>query len=145
MTATRRASSRDTVLQEVFGASLEELHMQAVRPEASPALFRALELREYLAVAEQMVVRVRDRVHESTAPEGSMDLLSAETLALDAKWMDAALAGRNRCVSALDQLLSAMPPPSSRPVPATPLAVKSSLPVAPPTGADALGVPAARH
>lgn len=144
MTGARRHSSRDTVLEQVFGAPLDDLHEQAVRPDASPALFRALELREYLAVSERALVRVRDRVHESTSPEGNLDLLSAETLALDAQWMDAAIAGRNGCVSALDQLLSTMPPPTSRSTSAA-LAARSSVPVAMPSGAATVGVPARRR
>ncbi|MET9374019.1 hypothetical protein ABZX98_07695 [Streptomyces sp. NPDC002992] len=128
MTSTRKPSSQDEALESIFGAPLADLYAQAVRPGASPALVRALELRSFLALAEEQVVRVRDRVHASMAPDGDLDSLSAEALQSDVHWLEAALDGRRGYRRALDSLLSAMPPPTPRPVPA----LATSLPPARP-------------
>ena len=116
MSGTHRPSSQDARLEGVFGGGLSELHERAVRPGASPALVRALELRAFLAVAEAQVVRVRDRVHAAMAPDAEMDSLNSDTLRFDAEWLEAALAGRSGYQTALDKLLAAMPPPAVRPV-----------------------------
>ncbi|AZP17870.1 hypothetical protein EJC51_18260 [Streptomyces aquilus] len=112
MSAIDKSSSRDAALQEAFGADIAELYAQAVRGEANAALQRALELRSFLAVAEEQVARVRDRVHAATAADGDMDDLSAEDLRWDADWLDAALAGRDGYTAALDELLRTMPAPN---------------------------------
>ncbi|WP_420036059.1 hypothetical protein ACN2WE_30995 [Streptomyces sp. cg28] len=113
MSVIDKVSSRDAALEEAFGdVELAELYAQAARGEASAALYRALELRSFLAVAEEQVARVRDRVHAATDPDGDMGDLSAEDLRWDAQWLDAALAGRDGCTAALDEVLRTMPPPS---------------------------------
>ncbi|MFE1836461.1 hypothetical protein [Streptomyces sviceus] len=112
MSVIKRSSSRDAALQEAFGAEVAELYAQAARGEANAALQRALELRSFLAVAEEQVARVRDRVHAATAADGDMDDLSAEDLRWDADWLQAALAGRDGYTAALDELLRTMPPPN---------------------------------
>ncbi|MDL2075767.1 hypothetical protein QNN03_04875 [Streptomyces sp. GXMU-J15] len=112
MSVIQRSSSRDAALQEAFGAEVAELYAHATRGEASAALQRALELRSFLAVAEEQVARVRDRVHAATAADGDMDALSAEDLRWDADWLQAALAGRDGYTAALDELLRTMPPPN---------------------------------
>ncbi|MGE7384211.1 hypothetical protein ACQKM2_01740 [Streptomyces sp. NPDC004126] len=130
-----RPSTQDARLEGVFGSPLNELHERAVRPGASPALVRALELRVFLALAEAQVVRVRDRVHAAMAPDTELDSLSSDALRFDAEWLEAALAARSGYRTALDKLLAAMPPPAVRPPAATgplrPAAVSRSLPPVP--------------
>ncbi|MGW2721103.1 hypothetical protein [Streptomyces sp. NPDC001492] len=112
MSVIKRSSSRDAALQEAFGAEAADLYAQAARGEANTALQRALELRSFLAVAEEQVARVRDRIHAATAADGDMDDLSAAAMRMDAQWLEAALAGRNGYTAALDELLRTMPPPT---------------------------------
>ncbi|MFF0487085.1 hypothetical protein [Streptomyces sp. NPDC004435] len=127
MSVADKKSSRDEALERAFGAPLADLYAQVVRSGASPALTRALEVRAMLALSEEQVVRVRDRVHASMAPAGNLDELSAETLQTDAYWLDAALDGRRGYLRTLDALLAAMPPPTTRLTPLT-----SALPPAQP-------------
>lgn len=115
MSVIEKSSTQDGRLEQVFGAPVRELYAQATGPEASAALVRALELRSFLVVAEEQVARVRDRVHEATAAHRDMDELSADDLRFDAQWLEAALAGRDGYVAALDQLLRTMPEPGQRP------------------------------
>ncbi|GAA2442652.1 hypothetical protein GCM10010433_49830 [Streptomyces pulveraceus] len=115
MSVSLKASSADGQLQEVFGAPVAELH--ANRPEASPALARALELRSFLALTEEQVARVRDRVHADMAPDRDMGELSADKLRFDAQWLEAALDARDGYRAALAELLHTMPPPDQRPRP----------------------------
>lgn len=62
MSTRRKPSSVDARLHQVFDAPIDELYAMAVRSDASPALTRALELQSFLALAEEQVARVRDRV-----------------------------------------------------------------------------------
>ncbi|MFD7017536.1 hypothetical protein [Streptomyces sp. NPDC059928] len=112
MSVIDKSTSRDAALREAFGAEVAELYAQAARGEADAALQRALELRSFLAVAEEQVARVRDRVHAATAAGADMDDLSATDLRWDADWLEAALAGRDAYTAALDELLRTMPPPT---------------------------------
>ncbi|MFD9073297.1 hypothetical protein [Streptomyces lasiicapitis] len=112
MSVIGKSTSRDAALQEAFGAEVAELYAQAARGEANAALQRALELRSFLAVAEEQVARVRDRAHAATAADADMDDLSAADLRWDADWLEAALAGRDGYTAALDALLRTMPPPT---------------------------------
>ncbi|MEU8482361.1 hypothetical protein [Streptomyces sp. NPDC048641] len=112
MSVIDKSTSRDAALQEAFGAEVADLYAQAARGEANAALWRALELRSFLAVAEEQVARVRDRAHTALAADWDMDDLSAEDLRWDADWLEAALAGRDGYTAALDELLRTMPPPS---------------------------------
>jgi hypothetical protein len=109
-----KPSSADDRLHEVFGAPVADLYTAAVLPDASPALARALELRSFLAMAEEQVARVRDRVHAAMAPDRDMNELSAEALRWDQQWLQAALEARDGYRTALDQLLRAMPDPGQR-------------------------------
>ncbi|WP_198358340.1 hypothetical protein [Streptomyces fildesensis] len=111
-------SSADSHLCDVFGASLAELHATAFRPDAPPALFRALELRSFLTVVEEQVARVRDRVHEAMRPDRDMGELSADDLRFDAQWLQAALDARDGYRTALGELLGTMPPPGPQSRPA---------------------------
>lgn len=106
-----KPSSRDAALQEAFGSAVVELYAQVAQGEANAALQRALELRSFLAIAEEQVARVRNRAHAATGPDGDMDDLSAEDLRWDADWLEAALAARDGYSAALDELLRAMPAP----------------------------------
>ncbi|MEU3553351.1 hypothetical protein [Streptomyces fragilis] len=117
MSVRDKPSTQDQRLADVFGAPVDELYTQAVGPKAAPALTRALELRSFLALAEEQVARIRDRVHATTAPDRDMSTLSSDTLRMDAHWMEAAISARNGYLSALDNLLHAMPP-HPRPTPA---------------------------
>ncbi|WP_052230214.1 hypothetical protein [Streptomyces sp. CT34] len=142
MSVLHKSTSWDKALAEAFGASLSELYEQAGSPDASAALTRAMELRSWLALAEEQVVRVRDRVHESTAADRDLGELSADDLRMDAQWLEAALAGRDGYVAALGELLRTMPSPGSRvehPVQFTQPKLTTALPPAPaPTGAGAV-------
>ncbi|MEV0259398.1 hypothetical protein AB0H82_34740 [Streptomyces sp. NPDC050732] len=102
-------------MAQAFSASLSELYAQAAGPEASGALMRALELRSWLAVAEEQVARVRDRIHAATAADRDMGELSADDLRFDAQWMEAALSAREGYATALTEFLRTMPPPGVRP------------------------------
>ncbi|WP_406439061.1 hypothetical protein OHB14_51620 [Streptomyces sp. NBC_01613] len=115
MSVIDKSTSRDTALEEAFGASVAELYAQAAHSEVCAALHRALELRSFLAVAEEQVVRVRDRVHDAMSPDRGLGELSAEDLRWDAQWLEASLAGRDGYVAALDDLLRTMPAPDQRP------------------------------
>lgn len=128
----------DDELQEVFGAPISELYASAVGHDASPALTRALELRSFLALTEEQVARIRDRVHADMDPDRDMGDLSADQLRFDAQWLEAALEARDGYRAALGELLRTMPPPAhqARPVRTTQLkttaAVPSSAAPAPP-------------
>ncbi|AJT62495.1 hypothetical protein T261_0806 [Streptomyces lydicus] len=115
MSVTKKSTSYDEALEKAFGSSLTELYEQAAGPDTSAALQRALELRSFLAVAEEQVARVRDRVHDATAADRDMGELSADDLRWDAAWLEAALAGRDGYAAALGELLRTMPPPGQRP------------------------------
>lgn len=134
MSVVDKSSSRDAALQEAFGAEVAQLYAQATRGEVNAALQRALELRSYLAIAEEQVARVRDRVHAATAADGDMDDLSAEDLRWDADWLQAALDGRDGYTAALDELLRTMPPPNQAAVPRPGLSPKIAV-TAPPAPA----------
>lgn len=132
MSTQRRPSSVDDRLHQVFDAAIDELYTTAVRPDASPALARALELRSFLALAEEQVARVRDRVHQAMAPDRDMGELSADDLRMDALWLDAALDARDGYRAAIDDLLRTMPAPlqPSRPVRRTQATLTTTLPPA---------------
>ncbi|MER0445761.1 hypothetical protein ABR738_14525 [Streptomyces sp. Edi4] len=115
MSVRLKPSTADGQLQEVFGAPVPALYATATEPDASPALARALELRSFLALAEEQVARVRDRVHEAMAPDRDMGELSADDLRLDAQWLEAALDARDGYRAALGELLRSMPPPAQQP------------------------------
>nr|WP_157169334.1 hypothetical protein [Streptomyces typhae] len=121
-------------MSEAFGDSLEELYAQATGPAAPAALSRALELRSWLAITEEQVARVRDRIHDATSADRDMGELSADDLRFDAQWLDAALSARDGYNMALGELLRTMPPPSARPEPPVRLAgprLTTTLPPAP--------------
>ncbi|WP_318209504.1 MULTISPECIES: hypothetical protein [unclassified Streptomyces] len=114
MTVRITPSSQDDRLAEIFGAPLNQLYRAADKDARTR---RALELRSFLALTEQQVVRVRDRVHAGSAPGRSMDELSEEALRMDAEWMKAALSTRRAYLVALDEVLRADPSPEQvRPV-----------------------------
>ncbi|MFD9715823.1 hypothetical protein [Streptomyces sp. NPDC059076] len=149
MTVTKRPSSQDALLEEAFGAPVHQLYINATLPGASAALRRALELRSFLTLAEEQVVRVRDRVHHATTPGRDLGELSADALRLDAQWMDAALSARDGYLTALTGLIRSMPPPTpamGRPVEFTQAKITTTLPpVAPdPTRAGTAGAPIAK-
>ncbi|MFI1890249.1 hypothetical protein [Streptomyces jumonjinensis] len=114
MSVTARPSSQDTALEAAFGAPAHQLYATASAPGASAALRRALELRSFLVLAEEQVARVRDRVHAAMDPGRDQDTLSADTLRMDAEWLQAALEARAGYRTALDSLLRTMPRPSTK-------------------------------
>ncbi|ULR48454.1 hypothetical protein [Streptomyces deccanensis] len=113
-----KTSAMDADLRKVFGNPVPELHEAAAGPGASPALARALELRSFLALAEEQVARVRDRVHADMNPDRDMGELSADKLRFDAQWLEAALDARDGYRAVLGELLRTMSPPGkeTRPV-----------------------------
>ncbi|MFE6979247.1 hypothetical protein [Streptomyces sp. NPDC057682] len=113
-----KASTLDSDLENAFGKSVSVLYEASVGDDAPPALARALELRSFLALAEEQVARVRDRVHADMAPDRDMSELSADKLHSDAQWLDAALDARDGYRAALGGLLRTMPSPAptARPV-----------------------------
>ncbi|MFJ6574027.1 hypothetical protein ACIQNU_42190 [Streptomyces sp. NPDC091292] len=115
MIAEIKPSSADSRLQDAFGAPVADLYRTATGTEASRAVTRALELRSFLALAEEQVARVRDRVRDAMSPDRDMGELSAENLRFDAQWLDAALAARDGYRTALDDLVRTMPPPGRQP------------------------------
>ncbi|MEV8351832.1 hypothetical protein ACFVTT_24210 [Streptomyces niveus] len=116
----QRPSSQDGRLAEIFGAPVADLYERAAVSPGVPALTRALELRSFLALAEEQVARVRDRVHGAMAPDRDMNELSADELRFDAQWLAAALDARDGYLAALGQLLRTMPPQTA-PVPSRPV------------------------
>ncbi|MFD4786492.1 hypothetical protein ACFWN1_05315 [Streptomyces sp. NPDC058459] len=139
------ASTMDIDLQQVFGSPVPELHEAAVARDASPALTRALELRSFLALTEEQVARVRDRVHADMNPDRDMGELSAYKLRFDAQWLEAALDARDGYRAALGELLRTMPPcrEQARPVRTTQPRASVTLPTsaapAPPRAGAAWG------
>ncbi|MEU3028064.1 hypothetical protein ACPCBC_16840 [Streptomyces incarnatus] len=125
-----KASTVDADLQNVFGKPVSELYEAAASPGASPALARALELRSFLALAEEQVAHVRDRVHADMDPDRDMGELSADKLRFDAQWLRAALEARDGYRAALGELLRTMPPPAqqARPVRTAQLRATATLP-----------------
>lgn len=114
MSVRTKPSSQDDRLVEVFGATIDQLYRAA---DTDARLRSALELRSFLALTEQQVDRVRDRVHARSAPDRSMDKLSEDELRMDAQWMKAALCARRDYLAALDEVLRAEPAPEPpRPV-----------------------------
>lgn len=132
MSVRFKPSTVDGRLQDVFGAPVADLYETATSADASAAVTRALELRSFLALAEEQVACVRDRVHDAMAPDRDMSELSADDLWMDAQWLDAALDARDGYRAALDDLLRTMPPPGQqpRPVQLTQQKVTTTLPPA---------------
>ncbi|MFC7217602.1 hypothetical protein ACFQLX_05345 [Streptomyces polyrhachis] len=145
MSVIDKSSSRDAALQEAFGSDVSELYAQAARAEANTALQRALELRSFLAIAEEQVARVRDRAHAATGPDGGMGDLSAEDLRWDADWLEAALASRDGYTTALDQLLRTMPAPNRAAVPRAGLSPKIAATAPPAPAPSRAAVMRTRH
>ncbi|MFG3078252.1 hypothetical protein [Streptomyces sp. NPDC048225] len=125
-----KPSTMDADLEDVFGNPVPELYEAAAAPDASPALARALELRSFLALTEEQVARVRDRVHADMDPDRDMGELSADKLRCDAQWLEAALEARDGYRAALGELLRTMPPPDQeiRPVRLTQPRATATLP-----------------
>ncbi|MEU3963255.1 hypothetical protein AB0F42_26180 [Streptomyces buecherae] len=109
-----RPSTMDGDLHTVFGHPVPALYEAADLPGASPALIRALTLRSFLAVTEEQIDSIRDRVHADMAPDRDMSELSADKLHVDAQWLAAALDVRDGYRAALGELLRTMLPPHQR-------------------------------
>ncbi|MCZ4101309.1 hypothetical protein G3I60_40050 [Streptomyces sp. SID13666] len=143
-----KPSSADGYLGDVFGAPVTELYAAAVGADAPLAMTRALELRSFLAVTEEQVARVRDRVHEAMGPDRDMGELSADDLRFDAQWLQAALDARDGYRAALGDLLHTLPPPGQQPLPArlttTPVATTLPTAIAAPAPQRAGATPARR-
>lgn len=109
MNTPLRPSSQDQAIEAAFNGPVAELHRTAAAGQAGPALFRAMELRSFLAIAESHVDRVRDRLHQATAPDRDQSELDAGDMRTDVEWMKAALTSRTEIVTALTRLLRSMP------------------------------------
>lgn len=136
MSVRDKPCTQDARLHEAFGVPVTDLYEQAAGPDASAAITRALELRGFLALAEEQVARIRDRVHEAMAPERDMDEMSADDLRMDTQWLEAALAARDGYRAALDDLLRTMPPLHQQAHPAR-FAQQTVTTTLPPTAAPA--------
>ncbi|MFD8552880.1 hypothetical protein ACFV08_15100 [Streptomyces fradiae] len=121
----------DSELQGVFGIPVSELYEAACGLDASPALARAMELRSFLALTEEQVARVRDRVHADMRPDRDMGELSADQLRFDAQWLEAALEARDGYRTALGELLRTMPAPDQRPRPVRMTQLRATTTLAP--------------
>lgn len=132
MSVRLKPSTLDGQIQGAFGAPAAELYASAAGPNGSPAMARVLELRSFLALAEEQVARVRDRIHEVMAPDRDMDELTAGVLRFDAQWLDAALDARDGYRTALGELLRTMPPLEQQPRP-VPMAQPRALASLPPS------------
>ncbi|MEU7405090.1 hypothetical protein [Streptomyces sp. NPDC044948] len=113
MSVIDTSTTRDAALQEAFGAEVDLLYAQAARSEANAALKGALELRSFLAVAEEHL----ERVHSIAESDGQMGELPSDDLHRHDQWIEAAEANCDLYGSALDELLLTMPPPSHPNVP----------------------------
>ncbi|SBT91879.1 hypothetical protein GA0115233_103666 [Streptomyces sp. DI166] len=142
-----KASTMDADLQKVFGNPVPELYEAAAGQDASPALARALELRSFLALTEEQVARVRDRVHADMDPDRDMGELSADKLRFDAQWLEAALEARDGYRAALGGLLLTMPPPAQqeRPVRTAQFRAIATLPPSAATAPQRAGAARARR
>ncbi|MFJ5045516.1 hypothetical protein ACIQH7_09870 [Streptomyces anulatus] len=108
MSVVNTSTSRDAALQEAFGAEVAALYAQAARGEANAALRNALDLRSFLAVAEEHL----ERVHNIAESDSQMGELSSADLDRHDQWIEAAVASCDLYESALDELLLTMAPPS---------------------------------
>ncbi|MGX1759885.1 hypothetical protein ACWIG5_23760 [Streptomyces lydicus] len=130
-------TSLDTQVEEVFGRPITALYQDI---ETTPAVRRVLEIRAMLAVVEQHLDQIRDRLHTATAPNRNCAELADEDLTVDAEWLAAAGRSRNRHAQAITSLLRAEPPAShsnqartaseatARSAPSPPLRASSVLP-----------------
>ncbi|MFD4577456.1 hypothetical protein ACFWNK_34265 [Streptomyces sp. NPDC058417] len=121
----------DADLHTAFGETVPGLYEAAAASDASPALVRALELRSFLALIEEQVARVRDRVRADMDPDRDMGDLSADKLRFDAQWLDAALEARDGYRAALGELLRTMPEPRQRARPVRTAQLKATAPLPP--------------
>ncbi|MFC9948243.1 hypothetical protein [Streptomyces pratensis] len=108
MSVIDKSTSRDAALQEAFGTEVDALYAQSACGEANAALQCALELRSFLAVAEEHL----ERVHNIAESDCQMGELSSDDLHRHDQWIEAAEANCDLYGSALDELLLTMPPPS---------------------------------
>ncbi|MEU4176460.1 hypothetical protein [Streptomyces sp. NPDC026589] len=106
MSVIDTSTSRDAALQEAFGAEVDVLYAQAARGEANAVLQSALELRSFLAVAEEHL----ERAHNIAEADGRMGELSSADLDRHDQWIEAAVASCDLYESALDELLLTTPP-----------------------------------
>ncbi|MGZ2362066.1 hypothetical protein LRE75_36325 [Streptomyces sp. 372A] len=113
MSVIDKATSRDAALQEAFGAEVDALYAQSACGEANAAVQRALELRSFLAVAEEHL----ERVHSIAESDSQMGELSSDDVYRYDQWIEAAVASCDLYEAALDELLLTMPPPSHPNVP----------------------------
>ncbi|MFD9779510.1 hypothetical protein ACFWXD_20805 [[Kitasatospora] papulosa] len=113
MSIIDKSTSRDAALQEAFSAEVDALYAQSAWGEANAALQCALELRSFLAVAEEHL----ERVHNIAESDCQMGELSSDDLHRHDQWIEAAEVNCDLYGSALDELLLTMPPPSHPNVP----------------------------
>ncbi|MFG2232316.1 hypothetical protein ACGFNX_20265 [Streptomyces sp. NPDC048723] len=104
-----KPTTQDQAIESAFGHPVGFLHRRATSGLAEPALHRVMELRAFLAVAEEHLARIRDRVHQSTAPQRDLGELNPDDLRMDAQWLDAAVDARAGLLAALTSILTSMP------------------------------------
>ncbi|MCX5303136.1 hypothetical protein OG304_06675 [Streptomyces sp. NBC_00160] len=122
-----KPTTQDQAIESAFGHPVGLLHQRATSGLAEPALHRVMELRAFLAVAEEHLARIRDRVHLSTAPQRDLGELNPDDLRMDAQWLEAAVDARVGLLAELTNILTSMPaagpdrhrlrppPPAARP------------------------------
>ncbi|MFI7356128.1 hypothetical protein ACIBTP_19540 [Streptomyces avidinii] len=104
-----KPTTQDQAIESAFGHPVGLLHQRATSGLAEPALQRVMELRAFLAVAELHLARIRDRVHQSTAPQRDLGELNPDDLRTDAEWLEAAVDARVGVLAALTNVLTSMP------------------------------------
>ncbi|MFF4285643.1 hypothetical protein ACFY0R_09985 [Streptomyces sp. NPDC001633] len=110
MQTRRSATSLDAQIEEAFGRPITALRHDL----ENPAVRRVLEIRAMLAVVEQHLDQIRDRLHTATAPDRNCAELADEDLTVDAEWLAAAGRSRNHHAQAITSLLRAGPTASPR-------------------------------
>ena len=106
-----RPSTQDRSIEEALGRPVDELHQLATAGRADPRLQRVMEQRAFLAVAEGQLIRIRDRVHQTTAPDNDLDHLDADALRMDLQWLSAAVEARKGLVDLLTRIVPTVPSP----------------------------------
>ncbi|MFJ6783617.1 hypothetical protein [Streptomyces yangpuensis] len=104
-----KPTTQDQAIESAFGHPVGLLHQRATSGLAEPALHRVMELRAFLAVTEEHLAWIRDRVHQSTARQRDLGELNPDDLRMDVQWLEAAVDARVGLLAALTNVLTSMP------------------------------------